>query len=704
MHSLKNVNPISNSILNSHKTLGLLVQSLFTFNFQLLMYHISVIPYTLTFRQPAQTSRGIYTSHQVWYVLLTSDKEPDKWGIGECAPLPDLSCDASPDYEKTLRSVCREIEQSGHLNKERLRNYPSILFGLETAFHHFEKRSFALEETFFSKGEKGIPINGLIWMGDYGKMLRQIEQKLSMGFSCIKLKIGAIGFEKEMTLLHHIRKHFSTDEVTLRVDANGAFSPSDALDKLNRLAEVGIHSIEQPIAAGQWEMMAGLAEQSPVPIALDEELIGCNQPEDKIKLLKTIRPQYIILKPTLHGSISGCNEWIAEANRLNIGWWITSALESNIGLNAIAQWCATFNNPLPQGLGTGGLFFNNTDMPLKLQKDRLFFDAKKDTSGHRSYFNFLAEWTNDSSQIHVQTSGSTGIPQQIRVQKEHMRQSSRLTCSFLGLQAGDTALLCMPLQYIGAKMMVVRALTAGLNLLISKPSGHPLAEITSPIDFAAMTPQQAYNSLQVPAEKERLMQVKHLIIGGSAIEPALEKELSAFPHAVYSTYGMTETVSHIALRRLNGKEASPYYKPFPTVKLTLSDENALIIQAPFVLNEKVKTNDIVDLMPDGSFCILGRTDNVINSGGIKIQIEALEEKLKPIITTPFAITSMSNPKFGEIVVLLTQRNLTLPEVSLLKSQLTSFEHPKQYITVSQIPYTPNGKIDRAACKRIAKGD
>lgn len=667
------------------------------------MLHFSIIPYSLKFRQPARTSRGTYTTHQVWYVLLTSEHEPGKWGIGECAPLPDLSCDASPDYEKKLRQICRQIEQTGSFDKEQLRTYPSILFGLETAFRHFENGGgFTLEDTSFSKGHAGITINGLIWMGDYDTMLRQIESKLQLGFRCIKLKIGAIGFDQEIALLRHIRDHFSISDVELRVDANGAFSPNDALEKLNRLAALDIHSIEQPVAAGQWETMAQLCEQSPLPIALDEELIGYNRLNDKKALLETIQPQYIILKPSLHGSISGCNEWIAEAERLKIGWWITSALESNIGLNAIAQWCATFNNPLPQGLGTGGLYYNNIEMPLYLQNDRLFYDPQKDTAAYHSYFNFLTEWTNTSPELQVQTSGSTGAPQHISVKKEHMVQSARLTCSYLGLQPGNTALLCMPLQYIGAKMMVVRALVNQLNLLITNPSGHPLSDIQQAIDFAAMTPQQVYNSLQVPAEKDRLMQIRHLIIGGSAIDPALEQELAVFPHAVYSTYGMTETVSHIALRRLNGTEASTYYQPFPSVKLSLSDENTLIIQAPFALNGEVRTNDIVDLRPDGSFRILGRTDNVINSGGIKIQIEALEEKLKPVLCHSFAITSVKDTKFGEIVILLTEQNITEQEQAILKKQLSPYEYPKEIITITQIPYTPSGKTDRMKCKTFAE--
>ena len=337
------------------------------------MYTIKIVPRRLYFKQPAGTSRGSYTTRDVWYLHLTSDKYPDRVGIGECAPLPKLSCDDMQGYESVLAHICNEVTEQGGFSVESLRDYPSILFGLETAFRHLERGCFELWDTPFSRGEVGIPINGLIWMGDYKKMLEQIEAKMAVGFRCIKLKIGAINFEEELALLRFIRSHFSAKEVELRVDANGAFAPADAMEKLKRLAELDLHSIEQPIRAGQWEDMARLTAETPLPIALDEELIGINIPERKQCLLDSVHPQYIILKPSLHGGMAGGNEWIREAEKRNIGWWITSALESNIGLNAIAHWCATFNNPLPQGLGTGALFTNNVDMPLEVRKDSLWY-------------------------------------------------------------------------------------------------------------------------------------------------------------------------------------------------------------------------------------------------------------------------------------------------------------------------------------------
>lgn len=267
------------------------------------------------------------------------------------------------------------MHDTGQIDAERWKPYPSILFGLETALRHWHTGSFALWDTPFSRGEKGICINGLIWMGSYEAMYKQIQTKIEAGFRCIKLKIGAIGFDEELDLLRYIRARLTADEVELRVDANGAFGPEDALERLGRLAELGLHSIEQPIRAGQGEAMARLISASPLPVALDEELIGVHTRADKIRLLDALRPRYIVLKPSLHGGFAGCTEWIEEAEKRGVGWWITSALESNIGLNAVAQWCATWNPVLPQGLGTGMLFTDNVEMPLEIRKDCLWYVA-----------------------------------------------------------------------------------------------------------------------------------------------------------------------------------------------------------------------------------------------------------------------------------------------------------------------------------------
>ena len=334
-------------------------------------YNLQIIPKTLHFKQPAGTSRGVYHTRQVWYLLLT-DTDSGRYGVGECAPLPDLSCDALPDYEHVLNRLCRTFEAEGRIDYDALRPYPSVLFGLETALLHLQAGGVRFFPTPFAAGEEGIPINGLIWMGNFDEMARRLEEKMKLGFRCIKLKIGAIDFDREVALLERVRQRFSPREVELRVDANGAFSPADARQKLEILSRFCLHSIEQPIRAGQWKEMAALCADTPFPIALDEELIGVNDPARKAELLDTIRPQYIILKPSLHGGLHGAKEWIDLATGRGIGSWVTSALETNVGLNAIAQWTATLHPRMPQGLGTGLLFTDNVDYPLHIEGDCLW--------------------------------------------------------------------------------------------------------------------------------------------------------------------------------------------------------------------------------------------------------------------------------------------------------------------------------------------
>lgn len=330
---------------------------------------------TLHFKQPAGTSRGVYTTRKIWLVHLS---DGERHGVGECAPLPDLSCDARPDYAMILNKVCEDFCQTGKIDYEALRDSPSMLFGLETALLNL-KNGDCLFDTSFSHGEEGIPINGLVWMGNYQEMLQRMEEKLKKGFRCVKLKIGAIDFEQELDLVKRIRERFSFHEVELRLDANGAFPYEEALYKLELLSQYAIHSIEQPIKAGQWAYMAELCRESPLPIALDEELIGVNDSEMKVHMLNIIKPRYIILKPSLHGGMAGCREWICAAKRQGIGSWITSALESNVGLNAIAQFAsAVYGNTIrmPQGLGTGQLFTDNIPMPLEIRGDQLWRTVK----------------------------------------------------------------------------------------------------------------------------------------------------------------------------------------------------------------------------------------------------------------------------------------------------------------------------------------
>jgi len=331
--------------------------------------------YTLLFKQASGTSRGILTSKDSWFLFLYDDSEPNVIGIGECGLLKGLSVDDRPDYVQKIIEVCNNIQQYQEYLDNGLRKFPSIRFGLEMALIDLKsKGEKILFDSSFTQGKDAIEINGLVWMGEFEFMKKQIREKIETGFDCIKLKIGAINFEQELNLIKTIRNEFSANDIEIRVDANGAFSPDDALDKLKKLSAFELHSIEQPIKQGQWKKMAELCEKTPLPIALDEELIGINDLTQKAILLEKIKPQYIILKPSLVGGFTASQVWIQLAEKNNIGWWVTSALESNIGLNAIAQWTYTLNNQMPQGLGTGQLYTNNFQSPLEIKSGKLYFD------------------------------------------------------------------------------------------------------------------------------------------------------------------------------------------------------------------------------------------------------------------------------------------------------------------------------------------
>jgi o-succinylbenzoate synthase len=341
------------------------------------MLKANFIRYDLHFRKPSGTSRGILTTKTSWFIVVSDNTLPEWRGIGEVGHLNGLSPEPFDSIEPKLKDVCEQID--AYLTSETgLENFPSIRFALEQIhFSLHQKKQELLFPSDFTKGKMDIPINGLIWMGPKEEMRKQIREKIDSGWKCVKLKIGALHFEDELSLLRELRKEFSAAEIEIRVDANGAFSIQDAAEKINRLSELNLQSIEQPIAVKQWEEMAKLCRTTALPIALDEELIGISTRKEKLDLLAQIRPQYIILKPSLIGGIRSSLEWIQCANDLSIGWWITSALESNVGLNAIAQWTATLQNPMPQGLGTGQLYTNNIDSPLSIENCALHFDPSK---------------------------------------------------------------------------------------------------------------------------------------------------------------------------------------------------------------------------------------------------------------------------------------------------------------------------------------
>ncbi|MDE6787268.1 MAG: o-succinylbenzoate synthase [Muribaculaceae bacterium] len=334
---------------------------------------LAYAPYILKFKSPAGTSRGIMHEKPTFFIKIFDESDPSKFGIGECSVFPGLSPEADGNYGYKLVELLANIA----LGKETdLTGYSSIIFGLEQALRDYAggcRHVYFPSE--FTQGQESIEINGLVWMGDFEQMIERIDEKIGDGFHCIKLKIGAIDWKKEVDMIEYIRKKYSESKLQIRVDANGGFTMDNALPRLKRLADLGVHSIEQPIPPGVPELMAFLCEVSPLKIALDESLIGVYGKDKKSKLLDEVNPAYIILKPSLCGGFSGAEEWIRMAEERGIGWWITSALESNVGLNALAQWTATLHTSIPQGLGTGALFTNNFECPLRLESDKMRYDA-----------------------------------------------------------------------------------------------------------------------------------------------------------------------------------------------------------------------------------------------------------------------------------------------------------------------------------------
>lgn len=674
----------------------------------------------LKFIQPAGTSRGYLTEKTSWIISLIDTQNPEIAGTGECSLIKGLSPDPEEEYSQVLAEVCKN--PLDYLSEsERLKAFPSIRFGLEMAWHDLQSGGKGiLFNSSFTEGRAGIPINGLIWMGSKNDMLKQIRARIEEGFTCIKMKIGALDFREELDLLKITRKEFPSSDIQIRVDANGAFSPDNALEKLKQLSDFGLHSIEQPIKTRQWEQMAVLCEKSPLPVALDEELFASGADANKFLLLETIKPKYLVLKPSMLGGFAKTIEWIRIAESMKIGWWVTSALESNIGLNALAQWTFTLNNPVHHGLGTGKLFENNFLSQLFIERGYLKFQPHtsqirkssfEDITGYKSapgLAEFLQQWNFGKESFLFRTSGSTGEPKEITVSSRSMIRSAELSGQALKLKRGETALLCMPLDFVAGKMMVVRSLVLGLKLLSVKPSSNPLKEIGSEIiiDFAAMTPMQVLESLNDPQSFSKLKQIHKLIIGGAPVSADLESKLQNLPGEVYETYGMTETLTHIALRRLNGTEQSEYFKTLPGISIGTDERGCLVIHAPHLDQPDVVTNDLVEIIASNHFRWLGRADHVINSGGIKIFPELVERKLEGKLSHRFIISSLPDQKLGRKVVLVVEVKSGIdPGLHLenLYSLLQPYERPRAVVFLEKFPETFSSKISRIEIQKLIEG-
>jgi len=627
---------------------------------------------TLNFKQPAGTSRGVMKTRDLWYITIS---ENGKTGIGECAPLPGLSLDNIDQIELKLGEVCKD--PNSHIKDlSILKGFPSIRFGLEMA--ELDLRNGGSQNYFGSF--ESIKINGLIWMGDPDFMMSQLKQKLEECWKCIKIKIGALDFEKELEILQSIRSQYGKDNLELRVDANGAFTVSDINKKLNRLAEFDLHSIEQPIQTGQWDLLTELCQYSPIPIALDEELIPLVNEEDRIRMLDRVKPQYLVLKPSLLGGFSESDKWIELAKERNIGWWITSALESNIGLNAIAQWTAKMKPCGFQGLGTGQLFTNNIPSPLKVKSGIL---SKSNSQIWDDVNQFISDWYSPKDEMMLQTSGSTGKPKSISVKKGWMKNSAQLTGKTFGLKEGDTALLCMPMKYVAGKMMVVRALKLGLDLKVVEPFSKPLKNIDEPIDFAAMVPMQLEKSL------DQIEKMKTLLVGGGKVNPKLVEKIQGISTQVNETYGMTETLTHVAIKPLNGPNKSDVFQALDGIQFETDDRSCLVIFAPMMNPNPVVTNDLVELVDETSFRWLGRIDNVINSGGIKIIPELVEAKLTEVVSSRrYFIAGLPDESLGEKVVLVIEGD----EIEISLDVLEKYERPKEIYFISKFVEIESGKV------------
>lgn len=693
------------------------------------------VKHTLDFKRPSGTSRGILKQKDSWFIFLTDDEKPGVIGIGECSIIKGLSEDDRPDFEQKLQEVCDQVHRVDFSKPGfnlGLTTFPSIKFGLEVAFWDLQAQGGKVFfETPFTKKEAPISINGLIWMGAPDFMLEQIEQKLKTGFTCIKMKIGAIDFEKEISILRSIRAKYDASQIALRVDANGAFSPENALEKLRQLADLDLHSIEQPIKPGQWEVMEQLCRESPLEIALDEELIGVHDRQQKMALLHTIKPPYIILKPSLHGGFQGAAEWVQLAVESGIKWWATSSLESNIGLNAIAQWTSTYDNPLPQGLGTGGLYTNNLASPLvvedgsigykqaqvwdlwriyrkhfktiKLNGHQYSLDQEKVNQATQQFSTeankviaFLTKWLEEDPFHEIKTSGSTGTPKVIRLRKHAMVASALRTGQFFDLQTDQRALLALPLDYIAGQMMVIRSLVLGLELITIPVSSNPLVHLKENVSFAALTP------MQVELGFRYLQRINKLIIGGAPVSSKLAAKLQSEPTLCFETYGMTETITHVAVRAINSPHKTQTFKALPGIKLGLDQDSCLTIYALHLdLHKGLVTNDIVELVDGNCFKWLGRRDHVMNSGGVKIFPETIERKIGSVIQSPFFITSLPDTVLGEKVVLAIESIQESADISKeIYPLLEKIERPKAVYFLNQFLYTKSGKVDRLRTTKL----
>ena len=666
---------------------------------------IEVIKRPLIFKKPAKTSRDTLREKPCYLIKVTNSDGITVWG--ECSLIPGLSHETENDAVAELK----RISEGTTLNLDDVPiELPSVRFAVEMLI---QKLNDYRPQTPFTKGENGLDINGLVWMADAEGMLKQVIELKSRGFKTIKLKIGALNFDEEIEVLKNVRLICPYPEYTIRLDANGAWR-DDAIDKLKMLTPFNIHSVEQPVAQGQLELLAQVCDQSPIKIALDEELIGIFSTEEMEQVLDKSNPDYIIIKPSLLGGLENAEKWISIAEQRGIGWWSTSALESNIGLQVIADWTSQMMSKRPlfegvSGLGTGSLFENNTGGELVVDNGQTFYtphptievEGRKwslDINGSNEFIDddlrpkwsdgiadFLDFWFNTSYPLECQTSGSTGLPKLISHSRDSVIYSATRTLEFFDLCKGARILHALPMHFIAGKMMLARGVIGRLNIIAIDPKIN--TSWFGPIDFTALTPHQL-TKLHTPIEGK-------ILLGGSPVPDTLSNNSGN----IYEGYGMTETLTHVAIKKVNDQT----FEALPGVSFSVSNSGNLIISDPKRGFRNLETDDIVELHSSKSFSWVGRSSDIINSGGIKFNPIYLEAKLSNVLTSDYALYGIPHTELGTSIEL----RIDIPEptesqlnelVQKVSGKLKGVESPRSY-KFGPIERNSAGKILR---KRMAQ--
>ena len=661
------------------------------------MATIEFTSHPLEFKKPARTSRDTLKSKPSFFLSIEDDG--GRRGKGECSLIPGLSLES----EKDAREALEQLTKLDTLNPESIpHSLPAVKFAVETALIDLKREG---APTWI----EGIPVNGLVWMEDAEGMLEQVDALVAKGYKTIKIKVGTLPFYEELDLLQEIRRRCPSRDFTLRIDANGAFSNQTpdgltALEKLEILHKAGLdlHSIEQPISPGLTEEMAELCASSPVPIALDEELIQIRSESEKRALLEKIRPAYLVLKPSLLGGFKSAESWITLAESLSIGWWTTSALESNVGLAEIAEWTYELLKSRPnlksmaQGLGTGSLYKNNIASTVIISDGKLFSSPlHKELKWTQEISTAIENWfAHPNAPLSYKTSGSSGPPREITHSRDAVIASAKETLEYFNLKPGDRVVLSLPVNFIAGHMMLVRAIVGGLALEIVEPTAKP--NFKTPADFIALTPYQCYSLLP------DFPPVKKVLLGGGVVSEDLIERL---PKRIdfYEGFGMTETITHIAIRKLQRESSKSPFEAMPGVCFSISEYGELVIDAPSRGVTGLVTDDIVELLDSKRFVWLGRRSSIINSGGIKVMPEVVEQEIREVIKPlgcDYMIKGMPDEYLGEKVTLLLDtleltekiENELLMEISLL-GNLSEYHAPKK-IVYGKVIRSNRGKLKR----------